>query len=98
MEESNMQYGHIMPKQKPFTIIVTFHFDYKWMFPISFNIFSSYCIFLQFIHIKTDVFFNFHSCSDMSHDVSSAAAAAAASVEGGCLLLAQAVLPSVTVI
>lgn len=91
-----MQDGHIIPKQKPFTSIVTFHFDHKWMFPISFNILSSYCTFLQFIHIKTDFFFlhNFHSCSDMSCDVFSAAAA---SVEGGCLLLAQAALPSVTV-
>lgn len=58
MEESKMQDVPIMPKQKPFTSIVTFHFDYKWMFPMSFNSLSSYCTFLQFIPIKTDNFFS----------------------------------------
>lgn len=98
MGESNMQDGDVMHKQKPFTSIVSFHFAYKWMYPISFDILSSYCTFLQLIHFKAE-FFSFtifHSCSDTSHDVSCAAAAASAEGECSGLLLAQAVLPSVT--
>lgn len=60
-------------------------------FPLIVHSYNSYISKLNFFSCTI-----FRSCSDMSHDVSSAAAAVSAEGECSGLLLAQAVLPSVT--